>query len=136
MADDLHYVPGDFYRIDDRTGFKVRARKTRMEWNGLIVSRKVWEARQPQDFVKGVIDDQTVPMPRPRQPNTYLSLGPSKFEVYGDMPNTAFLVQNTLGYNAGINSASGYTNSGTAQMYVYKGTIAAVTAASFPSNIT
>ena len=22
MADDRHYVPGSFYRLDDRTGFK------------------------------------------------------------------------------------------------------------------
>lgn len=40
-----------------------------MEWNNLIVSDRVWEARQPQDFVKGVADNQTVPNARPRQPN-------------------------------------------------------------------
>jgi len=71
MADDKHYVMGDFYRIDDRTGFKVRARKTRQEWTGLIVDRARWEARQPQDFVKGVTDDQNVPLPRPRSVDAY-----------------------------------------------------------------
>lgn len=72
MSDDMHFVMGDYYRICDRTGFKRRARKTQMEWNGLIVWKDVWEARQPQDFVKGVPDNQTVPMPRPRQVNSFL----------------------------------------------------------------
>jgi hypothetical protein len=72
VADDRHYVPGDFYRICDRSGFKIRARRTQMEWNGLIVSDKFYEARQPQDFVKGVPDNQTVPYARPRQTNTFL----------------------------------------------------------------
>lgn len=72
MADDRHYVPGDFYRICDRSGFKIRARRTQMEWNGLIVSDKFFEARQPQDFVKGVPDNQTVPYARPRQTNQFL----------------------------------------------------------------
>lgn len=75
MADDLHYVPGDFYRIDDRSGFKVRAERQRKEWTGLIVDRNLFELRPAQDFVKGVIDDQTVPKPRPR-PAQDTFLGP------------------------------------------------------------
>lgn len=71
MADDKHYVPGSFYRIDDRTGFKVRAEKTKAEWTGLIVRDQSWEPRQPQDFVKGVRDDQSVPFPRPRQTDKF-----------------------------------------------------------------
>ncbi|MDB5607784.1 MAG: hypothetical protein JWP25_4684 [Bradyrhizobium sp.] len=72
MADDKHFVMGDFYRICDRSGLKIRARKTQLEWNGLMVSQNFWEARQPQDFVKGVADNQTVPMARPRQVNQFL----------------------------------------------------------------
>jgi hypothetical protein len=45
---------------------KVRASRTRKEWTNLIVDRKLWEPRHPQDFVKGVIDDQSVSDPRPR----------------------------------------------------------------------
>lgn len=135
MVDDRHYVPGTFYRMCDRTGFKTRSYRTRKEWTGLIVRDSVWEARQPQDFVKGVIDDQTVPEPRPRQPTTLIGFG-AQFEVYGDMPNATFLVQNTLAYNAGINAASSYTNIGTAEIYVFNGLISAVTANSFPSNVT
>lgn len=75
MADDRHYIPGSWYRLDERTGFKVRAEKTRKEWTGRIVRDQSWEARQPQDFVRGVRDDQTVPEPRPRQPNVFVGNG-------------------------------------------------------------
>lgn len=71
MGTELHYIPGSFYRICDKTGFATRAGRTRKEWTGLIVRESVWEPRQPQDFVKGVIDDQTVPQPRPRQVDAY-----------------------------------------------------------------
>lgn len=72
MADDRHYVPGDFYRIDDRSGFKVRSYRTRKEWTGLIIKDTMWEPRHPQDFVRGVRDDQSVPDPRPRQADQFL----------------------------------------------------------------
>ncbi len=82
MADDKHYVPGDFYRICDRTGFKVRANQTRQQWDQLIVRKESWEPRQPQDFVRGVADEQIVPMPRPRQPNvTFRPTAVGSFQV-------------------------------------------------------
>lgn len=87
MGTKRHYKPGSFYRICDRTGFATRAEDTQMEWNGLIVDRRVWEARQPQDFVTGVPDNQTVPYARPRSPN--LAAGATlsaQFEVLGDRP--------------------------------------------------
>lgn len=72
MGAELHYKPGSFYRICDRTGFATRAERTSQEWNGLMVRDSVFEARQPQDFVKGVQDNQTVPLARPRQVNSFL----------------------------------------------------------------
>lgn len=66
MAD--KYRSGSFYRICDRTGFKVRAEDTRQEWNGQIVDKRVFERRHPQDFVKGRRDDVAVPNPRPDIP--------------------------------------------------------------------
>src|ERR1700731_58874 len=72
MADDRHYVPGSFYRICDETGFKVRAERTRKQWNNLIVREKSWEPRNAQDFVRGRRDNQTVPDPRPRSKNVFL----------------------------------------------------------------
>jgi hypothetical protein len=67
MADDKHYIPGSYYQICDRTGFKVRNFNTQREWDGLQVRDASWEPRQPQDFVRGVRDYQNVPIPRPQQ---------------------------------------------------------------------
>jgi len=59
------YRHGDFKRRCDRSGFRVHASDTRKEWNGLIVDKRFWEPRHPQDYVKGVKDDQSVPEARP-----------------------------------------------------------------------
>lgn len=71
MADDKHFVMGDYYRICERTGFKIRAGRTRKEWTNRIVRDKSFEMRQPQDFVQGVRDDQTVYEPRPRSVDSF-----------------------------------------------------------------
>lgn len=60
------YRPGDHLVQCDRTGFTVYASETVKEWNGLRVRKESAEPRHPQDFVKGVRDDQTVHDPRPR----------------------------------------------------------------------
>ena len=71
MGTERHYRPGSFYRICDRTGFAKRAEQTRKQWNNIIVWNDVWEIRQPQDFVRGISDDQTVPQARPRAVDAY-----------------------------------------------------------------
>ena len=68
-----YYAHGDFNRICDRTGFKVKASRTRMEWNGLIVRVEDWEPRHPQDFVRGRRDRQAVRNARPEQTDTFLA---------------------------------------------------------------
>lgn len=98
MAWGQRYRKGDFLRIDDRSGFRVLASRTKQEWTGRIVDRKLWEPRQPQDFVKGVRDQQAVPQPRPRQvPPTFIGTQPSFF-VYND-PNIgiSFIVEDPTG---------------------------------------
>lgn len=59
------YRTGDFYRIDDRTGFAVRASRTVKEWDNQIVDRHDVDGRHPQDFVRGRAERQSVPDPRP-----------------------------------------------------------------------
>lgn len=76
MARDWYYRPGDYYQLDDLSGFKIRASRSRKipggQTGGLIVDPKRWEPQHPQDFVRGVVDDQTVPEPRSRQTNRYM----------------------------------------------------------------
>jgi hypothetical protein len=91
MADDKHWVAGDYYRICERTGFKVRARRTRKEWTNRIIRDISWEPRQPQDFVRGVRDDQTVPEPRPRSVNAFQ--GPLGTYLTAPVVAGAFVIQ-------------------------------------------
>lgn len=60
-----NYIPGDFKRICDRCGSVFHASQTFRTWDGLYVCREDWEPRHPQDFVRGRLDNQNVPNPRP-----------------------------------------------------------------------
>lgn len=90
MGRKLHFRMGSFYRTDDRTGFPQRADVTRKEWTGLIVDEKVWEARQPQDLVKGVPDIQAVPDPRPLGSNVFV--GPIYLQMTTDVPALTYVI--------------------------------------------
>lgn len=76
-----HYIPGDPWAICDRCGFRFRHSQTRKEWTGLRVchgagTNDCWESRHPQDFVRGVKDDQKVFDPRPEPADVW------SFSVY------------------------------------------------------
>ena len=43
-----------YYDICDRTGFRVKAGKLVEEWTGLSVRPEDWDARHPQELVRGV----------------------------------------------------------------------------------
>jgi len=79
MADDRHYVPGDNYILDDLSGFKVRVSHSRRipagQTGGAQVAIERWEAQQPQDNVRSVVDNQTVAIARPRQQNQFVVVG-------------------------------------------------------------
>lgn len=68
----IQYRGGTFLRTCDRSGFVTKAPNTKQEWTQAIVERRFWEARQPQDFVRGVKDDQTVPQARPQPPPIFV----------------------------------------------------------------
>lgn len=116
MGTERFYKPGSFYRVCDRTGMVVRAERTSTEWNNLIVRDDVYERRHPQDFVKGVQDNQTVPFARPRQTNVFIKSGAvSEITVYGDLPGRVCF--EVIG----------------GQFQCFGGTIAPVNPANFPS---
>lgn len=112
-----HYRPGSFLRVDDRTGFTVYAENTRKEWTGNIVRTQSWEPRQPQDFVRGVADPQTVPDPRARQAPEFVSVGVGLFyltrNLYPAAPQSVF----SAAFNSGFLHRQSYAPSG-AIMYI------------------
>ena len=59
------YIPGDYWKICDRCGFRKRSSETFRTWDGLYVCREDFESRHPQDFVRGRKDLQNVPDARP-----------------------------------------------------------------------
>jgi len=60
-----YYKAGDYNVICDQCGFKFKASECKMQWNNLFVCSECYEERQPQDFVRGLKDNQQVPIPRP-----------------------------------------------------------------------
>lgn len=104
MADDRHYVGGDYYQLCDLSGRKIRASASRKipggQTGNLIVAPEYWEAQQPQDLVRGVVDDQTVAQPRPRQKNNFVILGTWVTEF---TPRQGFYitVDSTVGFTIG-----------------------------------
>lgn len=65
------YIPGDYLMIDDMSGFVIRRSQARKQWNGLIVDKKDWEAEHPQNYLRAIPDDSSVPEPRPEATDTF-----------------------------------------------------------------
>ena len=70
-----HYKEGQHLFICDICGFVHHSEKKRIMWNGLIVDPKCFEIRHPQDFVRGIKDEQAVKDSRPESGNAFLSKG-------------------------------------------------------------
>lgn len=104
MADDRHYRGGDNYILDDLSGFKIRASHARIipggQTGGLAVAPERWEPQQPQDFVSGVYDDQTVDLARPRQTNQFVITGTFVTAASAARAST-IAVDSTTGFQAG-----------------------------------
>ena len=65
-------TPGDWYVWCDRTGMKVPASETVQQWDGQRVWNRVADERHPQDFVRGVREDNSVPFARPKPEDRFL----------------------------------------------------------------
>lgn len=69
-----YYKSGDYNAVCDLCGFKYKFSKLRKTWDGLYSCPKCWEPRQPQDFVKGVLDKQSVPVTRPESTDEFVDV--------------------------------------------------------------
>ena len=74
MSRDRYYNPGDHYVIDDIKGIKRRYSESRLQWDGLLTEGASWSARNEQDLVTGVYDNQSVELARPRQKDQFVIL--------------------------------------------------------------
>lgn len=56
---------GNWITICDACGRKFKATQLQKRWDNLMVCADDFEIRQPQDFVRGVVDKIAVPWSRP-----------------------------------------------------------------------
>ncbi len=57
--------------IDSWSGFKVDLEDFKKQWDGNLTVRP--DVRNPQDFVRGIKDDQSLPYSRPESPNVFIA---------------------------------------------------------------
>jgi hypothetical protein len=72
--------PGDFWRICDRSGFRVPASETVKEWNGAIVRKDLAEPRHPQDLLR-IRRPEKMGVPDPRPPPVDVYIGTLNTEL-------------------------------------------------------
>jgi hypothetical protein len=75
-----YYKSGDYNAICDYCGFKYKFSKLKKTWDGFYSCSKCWEPRHPQDFVKGVLDNQSVPVSRPESTDTFVDVSFIEYE--------------------------------------------------------
>jgi hypothetical protein len=74
MAYIPRYDSGDWKALCDVCGREFKATQLTKRWDGLMCCRHDWEPRQPQDFVRGVDDNQTVPWSRPEPADYFIPI--------------------------------------------------------------
>ena len=72
------FVLGAWNVLCDDCGTKYKNHQVRKDWQGLYLcdgpnTQQCWNTRQPQDYVKGVYDQQRVPFVRPQGDITVLT---------------------------------------------------------------
>jgi len=84
---DRPYIAGEHLVICQRCGFKYLRSETKSEWTGVLVCDHCFEARQPQDFVRAIAENQAVSVARPEPPDTFIVAVPIVPDI--SIPTTA-----------------------------------------------
>ena len=100
-----HAKLGDYLVYCDRTGFKIYASKARMQWDGLFVRKESWEARNQQEFLRGIPDLQAVSTPRPEPAD--VSTGDTPNPSTPGIPATNVGQANTNAYPCNVTVSGG-----------------------------
>lgn len=66
------FANGEWNFFCDLCGRKEKSSKAMKTWDNFRVCQRHKEVRNPQDFVRGVKDNQTVPWSRPEAPDTFV----------------------------------------------------------------
>lgn len=63
---------GDYNAICDVCGRKFKFSALRQKWDNTWACSADWEPRQPQDYLRGIPDNMSVPLSRPDPPNLFI----------------------------------------------------------------
>ena len=63
---------GDYNAICDVCGRKFKFSRLRQKWDNTWACEQDWEPRQPQDYLKGIMDNMSVTLSRPDPPNLFI----------------------------------------------------------------
>ncbi len=66
--------PPEPQAIDPASGFKVRLSDLARQWDNQLIDKRFIDKRNPQDYVRGVKDDQSLPYARPEPPDVFIAL--------------------------------------------------------------
>jgi hypothetical protein len=66
-----YYADGQWNFTCDLCGAKTKSSVAMKTWNNLYVCRHHKELRNPQDFIRGVKENMSLPWTRPKQPETF-----------------------------------------------------------------
>jgi len=81
-----YYASGQWDFYCDLCGKKSKSSSAVRTWDNRYVCRHHKEVRNPQDFVKGIADDQSTPWSRPGSADTFApSDGEAIRDTYGDV---------------------------------------------------
>lgn len=95
MSRQVYYNKGHWLTICDVCGQRFDNIDMQKRWDGLMVCKKDWEPRQPQDFVRAKVDIQSLPWTRPESTDyTYIAVYGSPYAVIKEI--SAFLVDSTV----------------------------------------
>ena len=84
MGNADHFARGEWNFYCDLCGAKQKSSYGRKTWDGHYVCAHHKEFRNPQDFVRGVKDNQTVPWTVNASPPTYVAGGSVIYDTYGN----------------------------------------------------
>lgn len=66
------YKPGQWNALCDVCGWKFKSAELLERWDGLMVCKKDYETRHPQDFLRVDADDAGIPWSRPQPPDNFI----------------------------------------------------------------
>jgi hypothetical protein len=101
MGDSTYYADGQWNVTCDLCAKKIKSSHAVKTWDNFYVCRHHKEVRNPQDYLRGVKDNQSVPFSRPENTNWQFVLPQDRLlqeNGFGLLLQTTFFNDNDIEY--------------------------------------